>query len=85
VTAAIESHPELPITAYLLEGNERSSRTTELASLRLVWRGPDVGNPDPAAVRLLYADRHLPENVIMSMLARRTAPHWQRRAQPPTT
>jgi RimJ/RimL family protein N-acetyltransferase len=55
--------PELPLTAYLLEGNERSRRTTERTGLRLAWRGPDAGNPDPAAVRLLYADRDLPSAV----------------------
>jgi hypothetical protein len=25
----------------------------------VLWRGPDVGNPDPDAVRLVYADRPL--------------------------
>jgi RimJ/RimL family protein N-acetyltransferase len=56
--------PELPLTAYLLEGNERSRRTTERAGLRLVWRGPDAGNPDPGAVRLLFADRDLTADVV---------------------
>lgn len=69
VTAALQSRPELPITAYLLAGNARSQRTTELAALRLMWRGPDAGNPDPAAVRLLYADRPLTQGVI-SLLTR---------------
>lgn len=69
VTAATQSHPELPITAYHLEGNERSRRTTELANLRLVWRGPDASNPDATAVRLLYADRPLSEHVV-SVLTR---------------
>jgi hypothetical protein len=32
--------------------------------LSLVWRGPDAGNPDPAAVRLVYADRPLAENLL---------------------
>jgi hypothetical protein len=30
----------------------------------LVWRGPDAGNPDPAAVRLVYADRPLPGELL---------------------
>ncbi|MDP9395948.1 MAG: hypothetical protein M3Q27_17515 [Actinomycetota bacterium] len=56
--------PDLPVTAYLLEGNDRSRRTTERTGLRLVWRGPDAGNPDPCAVGLLYADRPLPRHVV---------------------
>jgi RimJ/RimL family protein N-acetyltransferase len=62
--AARELRPELPMTAYLLEGNTRSQRATERTGLRRVWRGPDAGNPDPDAVRLLYADRDLPSTVV---------------------
>jgi len=68
VTVALQRNPYLPITAYLLEGNERSRRTTELAGLRLAWRGPDAGNPDPTAIRLLYADRSLPPSVITQLV-----------------
>lgn len=51
--------PELPVVAYLLEHNVASARVAEKIGLTLVHRGPDVGNPDPQAVRLVYADRPL--------------------------
>jgi len=57
--AAARLRPELPVVAYLLEHNEGSRRAAERAGFQLVWRGPDAGNPDPAAVRLVYADRPL--------------------------
>lgn len=60
LAAARDSRPDLPVTAYLLEGNDASRRATERTGLHLVWRGRDAGNPDPTAVRLLYADRGLP-------------------------
>lgn len=62
-------HPGLPVTAYLVEGNERSRRATERAGLSLVWRGPDAGNPDPDAVRLLFADRPLSASLIATLTA----------------
>lgn len=67
IAAAVELRPELAMTAYLLAGNERSQRATERAGLRLVWRGPDAGNPDVRAVRLLYADRDLPPGVVRAL------------------
>jgi RimJ/RimL family protein N-acetyltransferase len=68
--AAQVVRPELPMTAYLLEGNLRSQRATERTGLRRVWRGPDAGNPDPRAVRLLYADRDLPSTVVQTLTER---------------
>lgn len=62
--AARAVRPGLPLTAYVLEGNERSQRAVERTGLHLVWRGPDAGNPDPRAVRLLYADRALDAALI---------------------
>jgi RimJ/RimL family protein N-acetyltransferase len=67
VGAAREARADLPMTAYLLEGNTRSQRTTERAGLRPVWRGPDAGNPDPQAVRLLYADQDLSPALIKAL------------------
>jgi len=29
-----------------------------------VWRGPDAGNPDPDAVRLVYADRPVDPDLL---------------------
>ena len=65
--AASALRPELAVTAYLVEGNDRSRRTVERAGLHRVWRGPDAGNPDPAAIRLLYADRALPPDVVRAL------------------
>lgn len=62
--AAARHRPDLPVVAYLLEHNEGSRRAAERAGLRRVWRGPDAGNPDPAAVRLVYADRELDAAVL---------------------
>ena len=63
VTAAIDAahavDPERPVIAYLLEHNAESRGRAEKAGLTLVWRGPDAGNPDPDAVRLVYADRRV--------------------------
>ncbi|WP_326556741.1 GNAT family N-acetyltransferase [Micromonospora sp. NBC_01796] len=67
VAAARDVRPDLPLTAYLLEGNTRSQRTTERAGLRQVWRGPDAGNPDPHAIRLLYADRDLSPALVKTL------------------
>ena len=63
MTAAIEAartvDPERPVVAVLLEHDERSRGLAERAGLELFWRGPDAGDPDPAAVRLVHADRVL--------------------------
>jgi RimJ/RimL family protein N-acetyltransferase len=59
IAAAHEVRPELPVCAFLLEHNVASQKVAEKSGLRLVWRGPDVSNPEPAAIRLVYADRRL--------------------------
>ncbi|MEV0328189.1 GNAT family N-acetyltransferase [Micromonospora echinospora] len=69
-TWARHLRPDLPLTAYLVEGNDRSRRTVERAGLELVWRGPDAGNPDPSAVRLLYSDRPLSPDTVELLVAR---------------
>ena len=56
--------PDRPVVASLLEHNVESRVRAERAGLSLVWRGPDAGNPDPAAVRLVYADRPLDDDVL---------------------
>jgi RimJ/RimL family protein N-acetyltransferase len=56
--------PDRPVVAYLLEHNAESRGRAERSGLSLVWRGPDAGNPDPAAVRLVYADRPLSGDLL---------------------
>lgn len=57
IEAAHDVAPDRLVLAYLLEHNEPSRRTAERAGLTLFWRGPDRGNPDPDAVRLVLTDR----------------------------
>nr|WP_281361953.1 GNAT family N-acetyltransferase [Nakamurella aerolata] len=61
VDAARAVRPELPVVAYLLQHNAASARVAEKVGLRLVHQGPDEGNPDPTAIRCIYADRELTE------------------------
>jgi RimJ/RimL family protein N-acetyltransferase len=67
--AAQQVYADIPVTAYLLEHNLRSKAAAERAGLELRWRGPDAGNPDPDAVRLLYADRPLSRIVLRELTA----------------
>ena len=73
VTASLEAahavDPDRPVIAYLVEHNVRSRSRAERSGLSLVWRGPDAGNPDPAAVRLVYADRPLDDDVLAHVTA----------------
>jgi RimJ/RimL family protein N-acetyltransferase len=62
--AARRVRPDLPVVAYLLEHNLASKATAERLGLVPVWRGHDAGNPDPDAVRLIYADRPLDETQL---------------------
>lgn len=57
VAAANDVDPARPVVAYMLEHNTASWRVAESIGLTRVWAGPDEGNPDPEAVRLVYADR----------------------------
>lgn len=59
LTAAHEADPEKPVIAYLLAHNEPSANVAKKIGLELVDSGPDAGNPDRSAVRLVYADRAL--------------------------
>ena len=56
-----------PVIAFLLEHNRASKATAERAGLTLAWRGPDAGNPDPQAVRLIYADRALDDTRLQAL------------------
>ena len=53
---ARSTEPRRPIVAYLLEHNKASAAVARKLGMELQWRGPDAGNPDPYAVRLVYAD-----------------------------
>ena len=68
MTAAIDAAhavaPDRPVVAYLLEHNVESRGRAERSGLSLVWRGPDAGNPDPDAVRLVYADRPIERDLL---------------------
>ncbi|WP_245554972.1 GNAT family N-acetyltransferase [Nesterenkonia alba] len=56
--------PELPVVAILLEHNKASARVAEKVGLTVQHRGPDAGNPDPEAIRLVAADRPLSESQV---------------------
>jgi RimJ/RimL family protein N-acetyltransferase len=73
VAAAIDAahavNPDRPVIACLLEHNAASRGRVERAGLSLAGRGPDAGNPDPAAIRLVYADRPLADDLIAQVAA----------------
>jgi RimJ/RimL family protein N-acetyltransferase len=73
VTAALDAarsvDPDRPVIAYLLEHNARSRVRAERAGLSLVWRGSDAGNPDPAAVRLVFSDRPIGADLLDRIVA----------------
>lgn len=57
IDAANRLDPDRPVVAYMIERNVASRRVAEKAGLIRVWVGADDGNPDPTAIRLVYADR----------------------------
>ncbi|WP_172170381.1 GNAT family N-acetyltransferase [Brevibacterium sp. CT2-23B] len=67
--AAADIDPELPVVAYLLEVNTASAEVARRLGLELVHRAPDAGNPDPTAVRLVFADRELTAAQLDATLA----------------
>jgi RimJ/RimL family protein N-acetyltransferase len=68
-TAAGAVDPALPVVAYLLEANAASAVVARRLGLELVHRAPDAGNPDPTAVRLVFADRDLTAAQLDATLA----------------
>lgn len=66
--AAHVAEPGVPVVAYLLEHNAASARVAAKVGLTVVHRGPDAGNPDPAAIRLVFADRALSERQLAVVL-----------------
>jgi RimJ/RimL family protein N-acetyltransferase len=69
LAAAHAVDPGLPVVAYLLEHNLESKGRAERSGLTLRWRGPDAGNPDPAAVRLVYTDRRVDDALLARVAA----------------
>ncbi|WP_396277032.1 GNAT family N-acetyltransferase [Glutamicibacter creatinolyticus] len=59
VGQANRHRPEAPVVASLLEHNAASARVAQKLGFTLAYRGPDRGNPDAQAIRLIYADRAL--------------------------
>jgi RimJ/RimL family protein N-acetyltransferase len=74
IQAAHDVAPERPVLAYLVEHNVASRRTAEKLGLRLVWRGPDADNPDPAAVRLVHLDREPDDRLVAALAAEGMGP-----------
>lgn len=66
---ALKVDPELPIVAFLLEHNEASAAVAGKLGMTLQHRGPDAGNPDPVAIRLVFADRELTPPQLAATLA----------------
>lgn len=69
IAAAGDVDPELPVVAYLLEANTASAVVARKLGLELVHRAPDAGNPDPSAIRLVFADRELTAAQLDATLA----------------
>lgn len=69
IDAAHQVNLQRPVVAFLLEHNHGSRATAERAGLTQVWRGRDTGNPDPDAIRLIYADRPLDNERLGSIIA----------------
>ncbi|KYH45153.1 GNAT family N-acetyltransferase [Branchiibius sp. NY16-3462-2] len=68
VSAAQQHRPDLPVVAYLLENNLPSANVATKVGLALQHRAPDAGNPDPGAIRLVYADRQLTAEQLAATL-----------------
>ena len=70
LAAASDQAPERAVLAYLLEHNLASRRVAERLGMRLIWTGPDAGNPDPDAVRLVFCDREPDAETLVTLEAR---------------
>lgn len=68
VARAREIDAERPLIAFLVEHNRASAHVAEKLGFALVHRAPDVGNPDPSVMRLVYADRPLTEAQLATAL-----------------
>ncbi|WP_307215069.1 GNAT family N-acetyltransferase [Microbacterium sp. SORGH_AS_0888] len=69
MAAASAQASGLPVLAVLLERNLGSLRTAQRLGLTRAWRGQDPRIPDPDAVRLVYADRPLPRQILDAVVS----------------
>lgn len=60
--------PDLPVIAYLDEHNAASERVAQKLGMQLVHRGPDAGNPDAAAIRLVYSTQPLTDDELAAAM-----------------
>lgn len=68
VERARQLRPEIPVVAYLLEHNVASAAVARNTGLTERFRGPDAGNPDPEAIRVVYADRELTDRQLAAIM-----------------
>src|SRR5699024_10031683 len=69
IAAAAAVDADLPVVAYLLEHNAASAVVARKLGLQMFHRAADAGNPDPAAVRLVFADRELTPAQLEAILS----------------
>ncbi|MDP5228315.1 MULTISPECIES: GNAT family N-acetyltransferase [Arthrobacter] len=70
LAAAAEANGALPRVASILEHNHASVRVATRVGLTLRFRGNDDDGQEPHAMRLLYADRRLDEEMVSLVLGR---------------
>jgi RimJ/RimL family protein N-acetyltransferase len=68
IERAQAARPDMPVIAYLLEHNLASKAVAEKLGMTVVHRGPDAGNPDPSAIRLVYSFRDLTDSELAATL-----------------
>ncbi|MFE5776039.1 GNAT family N-acetyltransferase [Brachybacterium sp. NPDC056505] len=68
IEAARAAAADVPVVAFLLEHNEASAALARRLGLVQRHRGPDAGNPDPSAVRLVFSDRELSDEELVETL-----------------
>jgi RimJ/RimL family protein N-acetyltransferase len=68
IEAARATAPAAPVVAFLLEHNDASAALARRLGLVQRYRGPDAGNPDPSAIRLVFSDRELSDEELLETL-----------------
>ncbi len=62
-------NPAPPVVASLLEHNAASARVACKLGLERAYRAPDIGNPNPSAIRLVYANQRLTAAELSAILS----------------